>query len=357
MVVGMPTTCAGPVAHLLTSLVLTLLPLGLAAEGVPAAERLPNFNDPAATLKNLEQTMNSYFRHNRVNELVDGFNDWQAKANAELKTESAKLEAQYSKLKELEKQLEESERKLKAKPKPAHYDQLVDQHNQKVEEQRKLAKEYQASSKAFEARRAELDRQAKQQSGGINKTITSYSEWYKKGEDLTFNRTLNQLYAFLRIAERNSKAPERLKEPLQKLSRIRQELREWAIKQNQESKGGMLFVTVTLCGKEEGSYIVDTGCGSTTLSFSMVYLLGLENSLGEEVIINLAGGQRITGRRLVLPSVTVQGQTLKDVDATALPDDHVGVDGLLGHSFLDRFNYIIDSAQKPPLTLKPLPKP
>ena len=92
-----------------------------------------------------------------------------------------------------------------------------------------------------------------------------------------------------------------------------------------------------------------------TIAPGIVEALGLTRKLGEEIELVLAGGQKIKGRELVLPSVTVAGRTEKDVPAAAVKVSEVGIDGLLGQSFLKRFVYTIDESKKQRLILRPRP--
>lgn len=339
---------------LLLSLLLSVL---LAGESPPPAEPLPSFPDPAATVKALDQVMDTFFRRDQVGDLVDGFNRWQDQVNAGLKIEAAALKDLVDQLNQEAKRIDASGQRLRAmKPQPDNYNQLVDQHNKRVEAQKQKAEEYETRRKAFDERQNEVERQAKQEHAGLQGVITSYEAWHRKGEDLVFNQTLCQFYAMLRVAERERRDLDGLAGHLASVSRFRRELRAWAIRKDRQAHGGMLFVSVNLCGKEDASYLIDTGANSVTVSFAMVHALGLQDRLGDEATVTLAGGKRISGRRIILPSLTVQGQTLRDVEAVALPEEQVGIDGLLGHTFLDRFHYIIDSAKQPPLELRPLGK-
>jgi hypothetical protein len=56
----------------------------------------------------------------------------------------------------------------------------------------------------------------------------------------------------------------------------------------------------------------------------------------------LAGGQKLRGRTLTLPRVSTSGMATQDVAASAIPPSEVGIDGLLGQTFLKRFVYTID---------------
>ena len=98
-------------------------------------------------------------------------------------------------------------------------------------------------------------------------------------------------------------------------------------------------------------YSLPTGAMRTTVAPGLVAALGI--ALGDETEFSLAGGKKVKGRQIVLPSVTVGKVTEKDVDAAAVKVSDVGVDGLLGQSFLKRFVYAIDESRKGKLILRP----
>ncbi len=87
----------------------------------------------------------------------------------------------------------------------------------------------------------------------------------------------------------------------------------------------------------------------------MVDALGLSGKLGDEVELILAGGIKTKGREFVLPRVEVSGADERDIPAAAVKVSDVGIDGLLGQSFLKRFVYTIDESKEAKLILKPRP--
>ena len=89
------------------------------------------------------------------------------------------------------------------------------------------------------------------------------------------------------------------------------------------------------------------------LAFALVSVLGLSGRLGEVATLTLAGGQKLRGRSIVLPRIAVAGAAGTQVEGSAVPASEVGIDGLLGQSFLKRFVYTIDERQAGKLILVP----
>ena len=122
---------------------------------------------------------------------------------------------------------------------------------------------------------------------------------------------------------------------------IRHELGKIAIS-NSHDENGMILVPVTLCRRETSVYIVDTGARAVTVPPALVEALGLTDQIGEAVDVSLAGGLRISGPELIIPQLSVDGMEAENVRAVVLKEPMVGVDGLLGLSFLNRFSYRIE---------------
>ena len=98
--------------------------------------------------------------------------------------------------------------------------------------------------------------------------------------------------------------------------------------------------------------LVDTGATTVSVTPVMVEALGLKESLGELVEVTLAGGIRIKAPQLFLPSMTVAGKEAKYVKALMLNPSLPGVDGCVGLSFLNRFDYVIEKALPQKLVLE-----
>jgi clan AA aspartic protease (TIGR02281 family) len=108
-----------------------------------------------------------------------------------------------------------------------------------------------------------------------------------------------------------------------------------------------------MVGDEPCCFIVDTGAQLVCLPTELIGALGLSGSLGSEATLTLAGGQKLRGRSIVLPRVAVGDRVATGVAGTAVAASEVGIDGLLGQSFLKRFVYTIDETRPGKLILVP----
>jgi thioredoxin-related protein/predicted aspartyl protease len=110
------------------------------------------------------------------------------------------------------------------------------------------------------------------------------------------------------------------------------------------------IVTETLLdGEVKASLIVDTGSDAVVLTKLIGIALGIDMSInsGSDIRdIRVVGGKTVKAKMVVLKSIKIQDVEEKDVYAAILLDDveNPGFrDGLLGRSFLNRFNIMIDS--------------
>jgi len=108
-----------------------------------------------------------------------------------------------------------------------------------------------------------------------------------------------------------------------------------------------------LIGGEPCCLMVDTGAMRTSLSPELVGALGLNDRLGGEASFVLAGGVRLRGRVVDLPSVALGDISAKAVPAVTIAASEVGIDGLLGQSFLKGFIYTVDERRPEKVFLQP----
>lgn len=130
-----------------------------------------------------------------------------------------------------------------------------------------------------------------------------------------------------------------------RLSRLRQELHEVVIET--EPRGSVSVVTARINGFVDGRFIVDTGAGVVTISADFAKRLGVPPAAPDArtTQVVLADGRHVEARPVLLESVHVGGHTEHHVAAVILdkaPADHI--DGLLGMSFLNRFNVFLDGS-------------
>ena len=111
-----------------------------------------------------------------------------------------------------------------------------------------------------------------------------------------------------------------------------------------------IIVGALLNKKVECSLILDTGASVIMLRKGVAAELGIKlERIKPDAKLQLAYGRSVGGKYIVLESIKVENVEAKNVDAVILLDD-VGDyqmrDGLLGMSFLKRFNFKIDQREK-----------
>jgi len=117
-------------------------------------------------------------------------------------------------------------------------------------------------------------------------------------------------------------------------------------KVNVDKVMGHVMVSALLDGKVNANLLLDTGASLIVLSPNIVKQLGydLNKEKGEGELI-LADGRRVKTKYIVLKSVKVQDAVVDNVEAAIMPEDVKAEefkDGVLGMSFLKRFNFKIN---------------
>ena len=110
-----------------------------------------------------------------------------------------------------------------------------------------------------------------------------------------------------------------------------------------------IIVDTVLNKKVKASLLLDTGASMVLLSGRIAEELGIRPraSKKDKVEVQVADGRKIDARFVVLDSLSVQGVEAEDIGAVVLLDTETEVgDGLLGMSFLSKFNFQIDSENK-----------
>lgn len=104
-----------------------------------------------------------------------------------------------------------------------------------------------------------------------------------------------------------------------------------------------LMLQATLDHQQTSKFILDTGATYTTISQDMAKKLGYDLTHAARVRITTANGQ-VSLPKIVLKSVTLNGYTAHNVEATVMPmPQNVPFSGLLGLSFVKRHRITIDS--------------
>jgi len=147
----------------------------------------------------------------------------------------------------------------------------------------------------------------------------------------------------------------------QRCARQQQESKERLLKKQAEEDSkpkGVAFsqdsstitVGVRLNNKIDASLVLDTGASLIMLRKDIAKGLGIElDGVKPDGKMTLADGRQVNAKRIILESVRVEGVEAENVSAAIILDE-VGNfsfgDGLLGMSFLSRFNFKVDHRQK-----------
>ncbi len=185
-----------------------------------------------------------------------------------------------------------------------------------------------------ERRRVVADREA------VDILAARSDKFAKSGEDIAFFVGVNRLLAEIRTALKGG-AGSAVASALTRVRAIRRELGVWAMAEQARNPKGLVVVEA-LVGDEPCWLIVDSGASETILSQELVDATGSGAAQSEAISLVVVGGVRLQGRRFTIPRICAAGQTLSEVSASAIRPTNVGLDGLLGQSFLKAFVYTID---------------
>ena len=344
---------------------LTLVMSSLAAPARPGA--LGQTSALASRISEAEAIVARHFRGEpldraraRVVADIAAFNAEIATGKAALEAAKADLDAKLSPLKAMEARLGEMDQRLKHLPtateggnSPAEL-----KHAAQMKERHALAAKYsvlqaatqsqldaynakvKVSNEAMTARRASVMDAQKE----LNARIDAYGAFQKNGGDIAFYAGLSRLLGDALKASDAAAAG--------RVRALRRELFAWAMARAAADPFGPVLVEV-LIGGEPCCLMVDTGAMRTSLSPELVGALGLNDRLGEEASFVLAGGVRLRGRVVDLPSVALGDISAKAVPAVTIAASEVGIDGLLGQSFLKGFIYTVDERRPEKVFLQP----
>ena len=318
-----------------------------------------------------EKVMDRFFRKgsaheptSAANQAVDAYNRWNRERSGELAASAKEADRRLEDLRALEKELSGLGNGLKDKPRPgdaraaADYNRRVLEYNRLADRYRELAAtcrtmvdRHNAAVEAFTKEQADRGKAVEELRARAGQASDEYRAFFEKGEDLRFFKRLCTDYAALAAECRRPEAGPEARQRLRALAVLRQDLGNYAIAQNRKQGNGLIVVQVWLADKEPAFMLVDTGATICTISPELVSALGWQDVLGKEAELTLAGGIKIKGPTLPIPALSVYGQNARNVSAVVLEPTQAGVDGILGHSFLDRFHYRIEKGHEPPLML------
>lgn len=111
-----------------------------------------------------------------------------------------------------------------------------------------------------------------------------------------------------------------------------------------------IVLNVTLNKKVQASLVLDTGASVVVLRKNIAEKLGINlDKVGEEAKLILADGRRLNGKYVILESIKVENVEAENIEAAIMLEEVSDTgfgDGLLGMSFLKRFNFKIDQKEK-----------
>ena len=148
------------------------------------------------------------------------------------------------------------------------------------------------------------------------------------------------------------------------LEEAEQILKKWEEKKEEEKKerlekefepknvtltredSGHIVVDTLLNGSVAAKLIFDTGASLLTITHAVALKLGINpDEINPLVELQVANGEKVTAKFFVLESVNVEDSEAKNVEAAIMPKDVQNIgpsDGLLGMSFLRKFNFRVD---------------
>jgi predicted aspartyl protease len=318
----------------------------------------------ARKLKKFDKIVHSYFRNDpfelynaSVRNTVSELNSRTEKKNAELNQQREKLKNEFKLIKDVEKKisgLAEEIKNIQFNPRDTlaaeSYNKLVEEHNKLIKDYETLLTEYRKNEDVFNKHvkkinadnaksKSDIDTFIKETKGKLDE----YQRWIIKHGPQKLFSDLNQFYALLIETSKNAEGnSEELTKYLKAFQNLRQEIAQHTKREQSSQKNGALIVQCVLCGQEEVCLSVETGSSVVSLTPEMVKILGIEDHVGDEVELILAGNIRIKAPELLIPSLSVYGHEAKFVKAVVLKHALPGIDGGLGLSFLNRFNFRIE---------------
>ena len=310
-----------------------------------------------------EQIMDRYFRQNPVTtaqntykSAVDKYNALVQAINATKNNRKSEIEKKGKALEKLEKQIGKYDAQLAEKSNNQFIDQrnaLVKQYNRQLKQLENEITQFNEWNKQtnqnIDAEKTKLDKI----NTALELEIKHYSDWLRLNKDAEFWVDLNRTFLNLHIKRRAGNNNLLLNKQIQKIRNLRKELGTYAINQAKSQENGLVIISGIICRKEELHFIVDTGANYVSLTPEMVEVLGLNERLGEVTDLRLAAGKTAWGQKIVYPYISVLGMEEQDVPGIAIPEKKVGIDGLLGRSFLKRFVVCFDYEQGPKIQLTP----
>lgn len=136
----------------------------------------------------------------------------------------------------------------------------------------------------------------------------------------------------------------------EELERIKQEEEKRPKEIGLEQSQGHIIVDALLNNKVRAQLLFDTGASFVVLTESISQDLGIDIAKQNKIVkLEVADGRKVDAKYAVLKSVSIEGVEAQDVEAAIIPKESVTAnfkDGVLGMSFLKRFNFKVDQDKK-----------
>lgn len=147
----------------------------------------------------------------------------------------------------------------------------------------------------------------------------------------------------------------------QKWERQKIDTQNKILKQQQEEEGKpksvefsldsqTISVGVKINNKVEATLVLDTGASLVMLRKQVAEKLGFRlDGAKADAKLTLADGRQVNAKHIILESIKAQGIEAENVEAAVLLEDVANAnfgDGLLGMSFLKRFNFKVDHRER-----------
>ena len=314
-------------------------------------------------IRQYEQIMDRYFRQNpattaqNVNKsAVDKYNALVQDLNTKENHRKSEIDKNRKALEKLEKQIGKYDAQLAEKSNNQFIDQrntLVKRYNRQLKQLENEIRQFnewvKKTNQNMDAEKARLDKI----NTALELEIRHYSDWLRLKKDAEFWEDLNRTFLDLYRKRRAGSNSLLFDKQIQKIRNLRKELGTYAIKQAESQENGLVIISGIICRKEEFYFIVDTGANYVSLTPEMIEVLGLTEHLGEVTDVRLAAGKTAWGQKIVFPYISVLGMEEQDVPGIAIPEKKMGIDGLLGRSFLKRFVVCFDYEQGSKIQLTP----
>lgn len=321
-----------------------------------------------ARLASLEAVMDRFYRGERLEEAVDRSDQGIRAYNADAVAQRAEVEKGRAHLEKMMEQVEKDRGRLKTldqelkqlsehagpdaiKERVGARNALARQINEESARARQATEAYNALVRRVQQRLEENRKKAMEVQANVDARLAAFSAFTQSGQDVAFFLELNRLLAGIRQKLRENSGDQALLAQLDRVRGLRRELATWAMAGYAHKPNGLVVVEATV-GDEPCWFIVDTGAMDTIISEEILDAIGLGKNLGKEMSLSVVGGVRVTGLACRIPRLVVGGQMQLGVSASAVRPSDVGIDGLLGQSFLKFFVYTIDERNPSKLLLE-----